>query len=352
MEVHRMLLTVVDPWADSGCAELTAEGVAAPDVLVEGVLDHVRALDARGAGLAAEFPGGGLGVLAQRARLVGLERSGRVSCGGATRLLATADGEIALCLARPADIDLLPAWAALAGGDVGNVPARALAAAAAELGLPCGAAGEVTDRRPAIVRRLGDAPSRPPGGARVVNLGVLWAAPLAAHLLARIGADVVAVESTGRLDGARATPAFFDALRVGVRGIAIDFSVPAALSALLATADVVIEGSRPRALRQLGIRAEDLVKRRSSGPQVWVSVTAYGRADPHGMRVGFGDDTAAAGGLLGRTRDGETVFLADAIADPLTGLTVAATVAELLEQGGRHFVDIALARVAAAHAPR
>jgi len=277
----------------------------------------------------------GLGLLSQRGQLLGLGRSGRASCGGAARLHTTVDGEIALSLARPSDHDLLPAWRALAGPDAS---AAALAGAAAELGLPCGAVGEVTDRRSAIVTPTGDGPPRPLAGARVINLGSLWAGPLAAHLLARLGADVITVESRTRPDGARATPAFFDAMRVGVRGVQLDLARD--LPELLATADVVIEASRPRALDQLGIERD---------AQVWVSITAYGFAEPHARRVGFGDDAAAAGGLVGRTSDGTTVFLADAIADPLTGLEAAATVADLLAKGGRHHVDLALARVAAAH---
>lgn len=311
------------------------------------MLDLVAALDARGAGLADEFPGGGLGVLAQRARLLGLPRSGRTSCGGATRLLAAREGSIALSLARPSDEELLPAWHTLAGGDTDTATARSLAEAAAELGLPCAEVGEVTDRRTSIVTTLGDAPARPLLGARVVSLGALWAGPLAAHVLARLGADVVAVESTGRPDGSRATPEFFTAMRRGVHGVMLDFADTTELAAILSRADVVIEGSRPRALRQLGIDAERLV---AHGPQVWVSITAYGRAEPHARRVGFGDDAAAAGNLLARTPDEESVFLADAIADPLTGLTTAAVVADLLERGGRHLADVALARVAAHYA--
>lgn len=338
---------MTDAWRSSGCADITAPGAEPPPGFVERVLALIRALDARGTGLADEFPGEGLGVLSQRAKLLGLPRSGRTSCGGATRLIDTRAGTIALSLARPSDHDLLPAWHALAGGDPATATARELAEAAAELGLPCAAVGEVSDRRPVLTAGLGAAPPRALAGARVISLGALWAGPLAAHLLARMGADVTAVESTTRPDGSRATPAFFAALRRGVKGTVLDFGDPRKLATLLESADVVIEASRPRALRQLGIDAEAIASR---GPQVWVSLTAYGRAEPHARRVGFGDDTAAAGNLLARTPDGQAVFLADAVADPLTGLTVAATVADLLERGGRHLADVALARVAAHHA--
>jgi hypothetical protein len=335
-------------WQESGCAALTAIGVPAPQRLVHGVLDLVARVDRCGAGLADRFAGAGLGVLAQRGQLLGLPRSGRVSCGGATRLIGVADGELAVALARESDRELVPAWLALAGlaseAELGAAQAAALVGAAAELGLPVTAVGEMRDPRPVVLHRRGDAPGRPLAGARIVNLGSLWAGPLAAHLLARMGADVVSVESSTRPDGARATPAFFAALREGVTGRMVDVADRAQLGDILRGADVVIEGSRPRALRQLGVDADELVR---VGPQLWVSLTAHGRAEPHALRVGFGDDAAAAGGLVGRTPAGETVFLADAVADPLTGITAAATVAELLERGGRYVADIALARVAA-----
>lgn len=40
-------------------------------------------------------------------------------------------------------------------------------------------------------------------------------------------------------------------------------------------------------------------------------------------------------------------LIADAVADPITGLTAAATVLQLLGQGGRWLVDVALSRIAA-----
>ncbi len=223
------------------------------------------------------------------------------------------------------------------------------------LGLACSLVSEVDAARdglsPVLLSRRGEAPVLPLSGARVVNLAALWAGPLAADVLRRLGADVVNVESTRRPDGARATPAWFASLHAGQRSVALDLSDDrgvAGLAALLRSADVVIEGSRPRALQQLGIDAADVV---DVGPRVWVSITGHGRRPPGSTRIAFGDDAAVAGGLIGRLADGP-VFLADAVADPLTGLTAAATVVDLLERGGRWIVDVALSRVAACAASR
>ena len=76
-----------------------------------------------------------------------------------------------------------------------------------------------------------------------------------------------------------------------------------------------------------------------------MAITAHGFAGPGATRVGFGDDCAAAGGLV-RWEDGAPRFLGDALADPLTGLEAALAVLA----GQRGLVDMAMARVAAHYA--
>jgi crotonobetainyl-CoA:carnitine CoA-transferase CaiB-like acyl-CoA transferase len=158
---------------------------------------------------------------------------------------------------------------------------------------------------------------------------------------------VLTVESTARPDGSRATPALFEALHGRSESVALALDTPTGrgrLADLLARVHVVIEGSRPRALVQMGIDADSLV--RAGRPQFWVSITGHGREGDAGRRVGYGDDTAAAGGLVGHVY-GDPRFLADAVADPIAGLIAAATVVQLAESGGRWIVDVALSRCAA-----
>jgi len=146
------------------------------------------------------------------------------------------------------------------------------------------------------------------------------------------------------------TPGWFDALHEGQRFVDFDFRTGegvTALRALLASVDVVIEGSRPRALDQLGIDVREIA---AEGPQVWVSITGLGRSGVGENRIAYGDDAAAAGGLVAFV-DRKPVFIADAVADPLAGLTVAAYVADQLARGGRTLADVSLARISAAHRP-
>ena len=79
---------------------------------------------------------------------------------------------------------------------------------------------------------------------------------------------------------------------------------------------------------------------------MWLSITAYGRTGPWRDRVGFGDDCAAAGGLVAWTADRSPAFVADAVADPLTGMVAAALVADAVRDGGGVVLDVALREVA------
>jgi hypothetical protein len=298
--------------------------------------------------------------LVDRAAVSGFSRRGDVSCGGASRLLPTRDGWVAVSLSREADLDLVPAWLALSApsGDVWadvagrlrHLPAAEVVSRARLLGLPVAVPGEVApcdgDHRPEpdAVRggSLIDAT-----GLLVLDLSSLWAGPLCSHILGSFGARVIKVESFGRPDGARqGPPAFFDLVNGGKEGVAFDFTSPGELvrlRCLLARADIVIEGSRPRALAQLGI-LPDAVIAHSGG--VWVSITGYGREGPGADWVAFGDDAAVAGGLVA-WHEGRPCFCADAVADPLTGMTAALAALAAKADGRSGVLDISMARVAA-----
>jgi hypothetical protein len=319
--------------------QLTGRFDGPPVVPPDGVVERILAL---GAPLGVDM----MALLAERAAPAGFVRSGPRTCGGAGRLVRAGDGWVAVNLARDDDLASVPAWLEVDDGGEPwvavetHVPHRRtseLVERAALLGLPVAALGEVAPPRDAVrCVRTGDAPplDRPP---LVVDLSSLWAGPLCTRLLADRGAEVVKVESPTRPDGARRGPrAFFDRMNAGKRNVVCDLR-SRELADLLASADVVVEASRRRALRQLGIVAEEI------GPKVWLSITGYGRAVD---RVAFGDDAAVAGGLVAWD-DAGPVFLADAVADPLTGVASATAVDALLQSDGRWIVDAAMAGVAA-----
>lgn len=356
-------------WARSGAMALTgrADGppVVAPAALaVAAARDAARfAALARRAG--AKIALDGPALLGERAAIAGLVRNGRIAAGGGSRLLRSADGWVAVSLVRADDFASIPAWLEIAAPEDAAAWAcvakgvRASATAtlverARLLGLAV--AGAATPprvaRRPCQIFARGDTSARRPGDrALVVDLSSLWAGPLCAQLLQAAGAYVIKVESAARPDGARAGPAaLFDLLNAGKRSVALDFATHAgrvALQRLLASADVVIEAARPRALRQLGIDAEALVAARPG--LTWVSLTGYGRREPEAGWIAYGDDAAAAAGLAlvaGRGDDGP-LFCADAIADPLAGLHAAVAALDAWLAGGGVGLDVSLRDVAA-----
>ena len=295
---------------------------------------------------------------AERAAITAFTRNGDASCGGGTRLLPVADGWIAASLTRTDDIELLPAWLecdvtgapfAEVAANVHDRTAREVVERARLLGLPVAALGEVHERAAVIATGSG---ARPVGAQPlVVDLSSLWAGPLCSRLLLERGARVIKVESVARPTTARAAAA--GVLRPVERGQGEPCAGlrrrrgPPPVRDLITGADVVIDGSRAqRALEQLGIFAEEVLQ---GGPAVWVSITGYGRAAPIRDWVAFGDDAAVAGGLVAWD-DAGPCFCADAIADPLTGMTAAVAVLDALDREERVLLDVALAHVAASTA--
>jgi hypothetical protein len=368
-------------WAASGAMTITgrADGppLGPPDGLVAGLQRSAAVIGQRSARLGVPLEVDAVALLGERAAIGGLTRRSPTSCGGATRLVRAADGWLAVALPRPEDRELLPAWLGIDTADPGDaeddeVPWAVVEAAlggrrcreAAErawlLGLPVSQLRQGRGAVPAAPPPLAplpviatpvpapDAESRPLRDMTVIDLSSLWAGPLCGNLLSLAGAEVVKVESTTRPDGSRAGPGrFFDVLNGGKRSVALDLADAdgwRVLRRLLAAADVVIEGSRPRALEQRGIVAPDLVA--NAGPRVWVSITGHGRTGPGRDRVAFGDDAAVAGGLVVADEAGPC-FCADAAADPAAGLVAATACLDALAAGGRWLVDVAMAGVAA-----
>ena len=351
--VNQAVSTASD-WAACGLACLTGPSGGAPDFSRAAVLAEARRVTAdieRLLGVEIDAAT----VLAGRAAILNLTRQGRISAGGATRLLATNDGWCVIALPRADDAAALPAllevdavatdpWAALSRW-AATCSTDAVVGRAQLLDIAAAALGEAAAEPPTVRRNGNTAESRRADGLLVADLSSLWAGPLCAQVLARAGAVVVKVESPSRPDGTRSgVPAFFDWMNVGKLSYAVDFDSDSdALRRLLAAADIVIEGSRPAALRRRRLGAEDLPEKPG---RIWLRINGY-RDQPH--RPAFGDDAAVAGGLVGAAADGP-VFCGDAIADPLSGLEAARAVGESLRRGGGEVIDVSMAQVAARYA--
>ncbi len=353
-------------WAQSGNMSLTG-AAGGPATLcpvplasfADGLVAALRAIAPATALRALD----GAALLAERAALAGSARRGAVSAGGSCRLLAAQDGWLALNLPRASDWELLPAWLEAGelgdwqavGAALGRCPVQACVARGRLLGLAVAPLAAPEEELVPWYRELWHGPpaARRARGAAplVIDLSSLWAGPLCTHLLQRLGARVIKVEARSRPDGLRTgSAAFYDLLNAGKESVALDFGGAAArqvLHGLLRRADIVVEASRPRALRQLGICAEELLAQNRGA--TWIGISGYGRDEPAGNWIAFGDDAAVAAGLSQLLRVGEEapIFCGDAIADPLTGLHAALAAWSSYLQGGGRLLSLALRDVVA-----
>jgi hypothetical protein len=352
-------------WAQCGAMALTGYPHDAPQMCPVPLASYA---DGIVAALAALCPRSAVGqldgaqLLGERAALANYRRGGDVAAGGSCRLLPLADGWLAVNLARATDWQLLPAW--LEAGvisDWATLGARLSSQRVEEcvergrlIGLALAPLRRPEPSATSWCRELYRNPHPRPDGVAaplVVDLSSLWAGPLCAHLLHMMGAQVIKVESSARPDGMRqAASGFYDLLNAGKASVALDFDQPlgrAQLRQLLLRADIVIEASRPRALRQLGIVAEEILEENRAA--TWIGISGYGREEPGANWVAFGDDGAVAGGLSQVLWDctGRAMFCADALADPFTGLHAALAAWGSFVQGGGRLLSLALADVVA-----
>jgi crotonobetainyl-CoA:carnitine CoA-transferase CaiB-like acyl-CoA transferase len=133
------------------------------------------------------------------------------------------------------------------------------------------------------------APQKPLSGVRILAIEQMQALPFATQLLARLGADVVKVESIDGGDQARGSlPAISDPYgrRVGAtflrnnlnkRSVCINLKTSAGRDLILSLAkrfDVVAENGRPGAMARLGLSYTDI---RAVNPRcIYVSVSGFG----------------------------------------------------------------------------
>jgi len=285
-----------------------------------------------------------------------LQAPSQWSPNGNCRLIKAQSGWFAANLAREDDRLAVPAWT---GSAPGTDPWDALVQAAAardveemvaaglELHLPVSRVYE-TAPLPSPVTRAATGVQRR-ARPKVVDLSALWAGPYCGGLLAQTGMDVTRIESTTRPDP---TPDTSPLLDQHINGGKMRVWLPpddALVSQLIVDSDILITSARKHSLARLGL-SEDRLFELNPG-LIWVAITAHGWSGEGEMRVGFGDDCAAAGGLV-TWQNGHPNFMGDALADPLAGIAAATIAMQMLSEGQGGLVDIALARTAAQMAAR
>ena len=341
---------VASRWAMSGAMSLTGESSGPPRQVPVGVtlrMEQLAMIIGEMTGLSIDGPA----LLGERAAIAGYTRQGSRSVGGHAQLVESIDKPICINFARPDDLLLIPAWLQEeidpnnrmeVLSSLKKFESQQLMKQADLLGIPLGVPDVEEYEYPAYLTE-GKKSKKRAESTLVIEFGSLWASPLCGDLLRRSGCRVIKIESLSRPDGARRGPSgFFDLLNGGKESLALDFKDDSSLKFLrkiVKEADVIVEGSRPRALRQLGVDAETEVE----NGKVWVSITGYGRTGPRSKGVAFGDDAAVSGGLF--LKD-PLSFIADAVADPSAGLLAAVIALSALESEKGWLIDVPLSTVA------
>src|SRR5450755_1892864 len=169
-------------------------------------------------------------------------------------------------------------------------------------------------------------------GLLVVDFTRVVAGPACTQTLADFGAEVIKIENPDGGDDTRSyehadlagESAAFVSLNRNKRGIALDFTNPAALKVareLIAKADVVVENFSGGVMKKFGL---DYASVAPTNPRlVYCSISAYGRQGPFAMRPGFDPITQAESGFMSLNGfpDGQPVRTGSPIVDFATGMS-------------------------------
>ena len=147
------------------------------------------------------------------------------------------------------------------------------------------------------------------GGLRVIDLTRFVAGSQATMLLAAMGAEVLKIEvppgdpyRRQGIDRINGESALFMSLNSGKRSVAIDFRQPTgreALERVLASADMLVENSRPGSLAPHGLDWEAVHARYPS--LVYGSISGYGDVGPEAAKGGFDLILQAESGVMSVT---------------------------------------------------
>jgi len=207
-------------------------------------------------------------------------------------------------------------WAMVSalGGDLRTLAAEAVDAEAGEWMLPAVAVRRAPAHAPHVAWPRGAIDVR---GARVVVLGATWAAPLAGHVLARLGAHVVRVTDPRRPDPFP----LHDALMAGCVEQPLDLGDERAASMFAdvsTSSDLLVDGTTPRVLANIGL-SESSVR--------VVRIAAFAHDD----RPGYGFAAECRGGWAARYDPPRLTRVS--VADPVAALLAALAAVDVLTNG-------------------
>lgn len=140
----------------------------------------------------------------------------------------------------------------------------------------------------------------PLAGQLVVDLTRYLPGAFASRELQRLGARVVRIEPPEGDPMRHVATAWDEALNGGKESVACDLKrEPELAQALLARADIVLEGFRPGVAARLGVGPDD-----AAATAVYCSITGFGSEGPHAARAGHDLNYLGWAGVLEDTAPG------------------------------------------------
>lgn len=169
----------------------------------------------------------------------------------------------------------------------------------------------------------------PLDGVQVIEIGTMITAPLAASILAEMGAEVIKVE---RPEGDPFRAFFggiyaphFRAYNKNKASVALDLRSEEGLTTLdrlLQTADVLIENFRPGVMERLGLTSERIA--RDYPNLIYCSITGFGADGPYSKRPAYDSVALALSGIAHLKVDPEAPGVSGpTISDNVTGMYAA-----------------------------
>lgn len=148
-------------------------------------------------------------------------------------------------------------------------------------------------------------PAGPLAGVRVADFSVHAAGPFAGLMLAELGAQVIKIESSARLDITRRPhamygkpPSSFEQINANKMSVCLNLKEPRAVELaleLVAVAELALENFRPGVMQRLGLSYEAMKEVRPD--IILVSLSSNGQTGPESSYAGYAPMFAALGGL-------------------------------------------------------
>ncbi len=168
----------------------------------------------------------------------------------------------------------------------------------------------------------------------MLDLTRVLSGPYCTMLLGDMGARVIKVEQPGRGDDTRrwgppfvaGESSYFLSINRNKESVTLDFKHPdgrAALDALVARADVLVENFRPGTLARLGL---DYASLAAAHPRlIYASISGYGQTGPRAAEPGYDAVLQGEGGLMSLTGSagGPPYRLGVAVVDIVAGMFAA-----------------------------